>query len=87
MARTTNEESHLPDKQEYTKDEIDTIDALYCTDCLSLRIMATDDDLCFCDDCFCTDIAKTNIKEWETLYQNRYGHPYVNQKKKRIYGN
>lgn len=80
MATITNEESHLPDKKEYSQEEINSIDVYYCADCLSLRIRSTDDELFFCDSCFCTNIEKTNIKEWEKLYQGRYKRSYLIKK-------
>lgn len=80
MAIITNEESHLPDKKEYSQEEINSIDVYYCADCLSLRIRSTDDELFFCDSCFCTNIERANIKGWEKLYQERYKRPYLIKK-------
>lgn len=80
MAKIANEESHLPDKKEYSQEEINSIDVYYCADCLSLRIRSTEEDLFFCDHCFCTNIERTNIKEWEKLYIERYKHSYLTKK-------
>lgn len=82
MSKVVDEESHLVEKENYSPEEIDSIDVFYCTDCLSLKVRSTEDKLCFCDDCFCTNIERINIKEWEKLYLLRYGHSYLNSKKK-----
>lgn len=36
------------------------------------------DDLVYCDNCGGTDTGELNIKEWETLYKNKYGFKYLN---------
>lgn len=61
------EESHLPDKEKYTLEEIDSIDVFWCKDCLSLRIRRLNEDtnICYCDECFSTEIKQGNIKEWQ----------------------
>lgn len=53
----------------------------YCKSCLSLRILgiSKDDDCNFCDDCGSVNIETINIKDWETLYKERYGKLYLNK--------
>ena len=34
----------------------------------------------YCDHCGSTDILERNIKEWEILYKNKYGHNYIELK-------
>jgi len=80
MTKIANEESHLPDKKEYSQEEINSIDVYYCADCLSLRIRSTEEDLYFCDSCCSADIERANIQEWDKLYQARYGHSYLTKK-------
>lgn len=66
----------MPDK---TKD-YDEEPVQYCARCYSLRIMhddTTDSDICSV--CGSTDIATTTIDRWEKLYENRYGHKFVNR--------
>lgn len=66
----------MPDK---TKD-YDDEPVQYCARCYSLRIMhdgTTDSDICTV--CGSTDIATTTIDRWEKLYENRYGHKFVNR--------
>ena len=66
----------MPDK---TKD-YDEEPVQYCAKCYSLRIMyddTTDSDICSV--CGSTDIATTTIDRWEKLYENRYGHKFVNR--------
>lgn len=50
----------------------------YCARCYSLKILHEDHlDVDYCQDCGCSDILTSSIEEWEKLYNNRYGHPYV----------
>lgn len=66
----------MPDK---TKD-YDEEPVQYCAKCYSLRIMhddITDSDICSV--CGSTDIATITIDRWEKLYENRYGHKFVNR--------
>lgn len=51
----------------------------YCTDCLSLKILTTDDDVDFCDKCGSIDIKSTTIDEWEKLYKEKYHTSYINK--------
>lgn len=66
----------MPDKtKDYNEEPV-----LYCAKCYSLRIMhddTTDSDICSV--CGSTDIATTTIDIWEKLYENRYGHKFVNR--------
>lgn len=64
-----------PDK---STNDYDLVPVFYCSKCYSLKIMHEDyiaSD--FCGDCGCTDIRTCYIDEWERMYKNRYGHPYV----------
>lgn len=50
----------------------------YCSRCYSLKIKhedITDSDVCM--DCGCTETLTTDIATWEKLFENRYGHKYV----------
>lgn len=53
----------------------------YCKNCLSLRIRGID-DFEYCDVCSSTNIGQCSIKEWEDLYQARFGHKYLDEFKK-----
>lgn len=57
----------------------DKIPVLYCRHCLSIKVrnIPVMEDSDYCDDCGSTDIGECSIKEWETLYKNRYGHKYL----------
>ena len=73
--------SNLPIKTEKSpKEEYNDIPVHYCTECLSLAVMRVTgmEDACYCDKCGSTDIAKSNIKEWEALYEKRHGFTYLN---------
>lgn len=62
-----------------TKKEIDyeEIPVVYCKNCLSLGIMVLDGNADYCKDCSSTNLGTTNIKEWEKLYIERYGKPFI----------
>lgn len=58
--------------------DYDLIPVCYCAKCYSLKIKHEDNyDFDFCDDCGCTDIASCYVDQWEIMYKNRYGHPFV----------
>lgn len=68
-------------KEEYNKESV-----YYCSKCLSLAVRAIDENNCYCDKCGCTDINKDSIENWEKLYIERYGKPFVKIIKRDIYG-
>lgn len=50
----------------------------YCPKCYSLKIRfeeAIGTECCM--DCGCSDIEETTISDWERLYEQRYGHKFV----------
>lgn len=49
---------------------------LFCSECLSLRIMSLE-DTDFCDKCGSTNIASSSIKDWEDLYFKKYNHKFI----------
>lgn len=51
----------------------------YCKNCLSLKVrdITNVEDSDYCDECGSTDIGKSSIEEWEKLYENKYGHKYL----------
>lgn len=54
----------------------------YCTRCYSLKIGYEDmTDTEYCMECGCSDISESSIYDWEMLYENRYGHKFVNRSK------
>lgn len=74
MANLLEEVEKSKKKQEYNNEPV-----FYCTRCLSLKIMSVPhmENSDFCDDCNGTDIAQASIEEWEQLYQQKYGHKYL----------
>ncbi len=54
----------------------------YCKNCLSLNIktVVAGLDLDYCDDCGGTDIAQSNIDNWEDFYRKKYGFDYLTNK-------
>ena len=63
----------MEEKYDYNK-----ITVYYCKKCLSLRIRGID-DMNYCDKCSSTDIETTTIDEWEKLYEEKYGHKFINE--------
>lgn len=51
----------------------------YCKRCLSLKIRQNPflKDTDYCEDCGTTDIGTTSIEEWNRMYEEKYGHPYI----------
>jgi len=51
--------------------EFDEEPVEYCKDCLSLRILSLDEEMCYCDDCGSTNVGSANILEWQDLVKRR----------------
>lgn len=73
----------LPIKRKFSKEVYNAIPVYYCKQCLSLKIrhipgMADTD---YCDKCNSTNILKTNIEYWEALYEQKYGHKFLDKPK------
>lgn len=64
-----------------TKEIYDAIPVYYCQHCLSLKIKDVEGIPYseYCCDCGSTNILKTQIDQWEKLYQNRYKHKYLEE--------
>ena len=54
----------------------------YCARCLSLKIRYLDkiEDSEYCDECGSSDVKQASIEEWEKMYEERYGHKFLNNK-------
>lgn len=48
----------------------------YCKKCLSLKIMAFDNND-YCDICGSTDIETVDIESWREMYRNKYGKEFL----------
>lgn len=48
----------------------------FCASCLSLAVREVN-GRDFCDECGNTDIVTSTIEEWERLYEEKYGHKYI----------
>jgi predicted RNA-binding protein with PUA-like domain len=57
----------------------------YCTNCLSLKIRSVMpiEGSEYCDKCGSTSVSTCNIKEWEELYRQKYGHNYIEESNNR----
>lgn len=63
------------------KDDYNNEPILYCKRCLSLKIrnIPTIDNSDYCDNCSSTEIGECSIEEWEKMYQERFGHKYLDE--------
>ena len=68
-------------KSNTSKEEYNSEPVLYCKHCLSLSVRSVPgmEDSDYCDVCSGTDIGECSIEEWEKMYQERYGHKYIEQ--------
>ena len=68
-------------KKEYDDDPV-----TYCKRCLSLNIQQIPmfpDKYCCCE-CGTLELKEAkNIEEWKALYKEKYGHDFVQKRKKR----
>lgn len=63
-------------KKNLSKEDYNSEPVLYCKNCLSLKILAFDDND-YCDQCGSTEIESTDIKTWEELYKKKYGKTLI----------
>lgn len=70
----------MKNTQDHTEYDLEPVS--YCPKCYSLKIgyIPGVEDSDYCMDCGCLDVARGNIHEWETLYENRYGHKFVEKR-------
>lgn len=62
--------------------EYDSEPIVFCAKCFSPKIKHEDAlDIDYCGDCGCSEIREASVYEWEDLYENRYGHKYIVNKK------
>ena len=80
MSKIINEESHLEEKDSYSKEEINSIPVFFCADCLSLEVRRYTEGQSYCDKCYCTNIETDSIEQWKLLYKERYGHSFITKK-------
>lgn len=65
-------------KEVYTTEDYNNEPVYYCKQCLSLKIKVVG-GYDFCDDCGNASIATAHIEEWEKLYEERYGHKFLDE--------
>lgn len=63
--------------------EYDREPVKYCTECFSLLVGGIDgvEDSDYCMACGCTKIGSAGIREWERMYEARYGHRLVERER------
>lgn len=51
----------------------------YCKSCLSLKVRHIPEleNSNYCDNCSGTDIGQCSIEEWENMYEQKYGHKFL----------
>lgn len=54
---------------------------IYCSHCLSLDIRGFS-NIDYCNECGSTDMSMDNIKNWEQLYEDKYGVKYLERRNK-----
>lgn len=59
------------------KEEYNAIPILFCKRCLSLAIKAYNDTIDYCDDCGATSVMEAHVNDWNNLYIQKYGEPYL----------
>ena len=61
--------------------EYNEVPIFYCKHCLSLKVryVSSIEDSEFCDECGSTDIAQENVREWEKMYEEKYGHKLLEE--------
>lgn len=59
-----------------SKEEYNNIPVVFCSRCLSLKIMIIG-DMEYCSECSSTHVQEASIQEWEKLYIQKYHKPYV----------
>lgn len=65
-----------------SKEEYNSEPVFYCKQCLSLKVLSIPviEDSEYCDECGSTNIGRCSIKEWESMYESKYGFKYINNK-------
>ena len=53
----------------------------YCKNCLSLKVrgVGDSDEFNYCDDCGNTIILQCDIKEWEEMFEKKYGYKFLDK--------
>lgn len=63
----------MPEHIDYDAEPVE-----YCKRCYSLRIRYEEAiDACCCMDCGSTETGTTDIRTWERMYRDRYGHSFL----------
>ena len=53
----------------------------FCPKCYSIKFRFEDSlGTDCCEDCGCTDLRTSTFEEWDKLYRNRYGRPFLEDK-------
>ena len=69
---------NMEESEKYTIEDYNNEPVHYCKHCLSLKIKIVG-GYDFCDECGSTDILTAHIDEWEKLYEQRYGHKFLEE--------
>ena len=63
---------------QHDNDVYDSEPIIFCARCLSLKIKHEDIiDADYCADCGSSNVRVASLSEWESLYEQKYGHKYV----------
>lgn len=67
-------------EEKLSKEEYNSIPVVYCKNCLSLKILALDEETSYCDICGSTDVDYSKIEDWTMLYKNKYNKEFIKEK-------
>lgn len=70
--------------EQQNRDPYDEEPVYYCKRCLSLNIrqLIGVAGMDYCEDCGAVDIGTADIEEWEELYKQKYGIPFLQKEEK-----
>ena len=71
--------------EQQTKDPYDEEPVYYCKRCLSLNIRQLQGvaNMDYCEDCGAVGSGTADIEEWEKMYEQKYGTPFLKKEEKK----
>lgn len=69
---------NMEELENYTIEDYNNEPVYYCKHCLSLKVKIVG-GYDFCDECGGTDINTAHIDDWDRLYEERYGHKFLEE--------
>lgn len=69
--------NNLPVQGISTVEAFNNIPVVYCSECLSLKIINYSETIGYCDDCGNTVLSSAHIYNWETKYKDKYKKEFL----------